>query len=68
MLFTECAEVACGMPYLPRGSTFDNAVKYVRSVMPDESYTVVDNVAAILCVQSRDYHEMVEQYNESGKD
>lgn len=47
---SECNEVASSMRTAgaPVFARFDDAVAYVRWVMPGESYTVVDNVAAAL--------------------
>jgi hypothetical protein len=41
---TECDEVA-GAMRPPRLSNFDEALAFVRREMPDETHTVIDNVA-----------------------
>lgn len=41
---TECKEVAASMA-APLFESFDEVVRYVRGRMPDESATVIDNVA-----------------------
>ena len=45
---TECDEVAAAMPALPHGYTMDEARRHIRTLMPDESEQVIDNVAESL--------------------
>ena len=46
---TECDEVADSMaPTAPQFSSFDEAARFVRCQMPDETATVIDNVAESL--------------------
>jgi len=49
---TECQEVAGNMPVTKR-LTFDEAMAYVRSQMPDETFTIRSNVAETLVYRSR---------------
>jgi hypothetical protein len=42
---TECDEVADNFPLPTRALTFDEALVIVRQMMPDESKTVLSNVA-----------------------
>ncbi len=49
---TEGDEVACAMPPLPQGSTMDEARRVVRTLMPDESEQVIDNVAESLYLRA----------------
>lgn len=44
---TECEEVATAM-VAPLFDSFDEVVRYVRGRMPDESVTVIDNVAQMM--------------------
>jgi hypothetical protein len=44
-LLTECDEVADNFPLPMRPLTFDDALAIVRQMMPDESETVLSNVA-----------------------
>lgn len=47
--YSECGEIADNMATsAPRFGTLFEAIRYVRQQMPDESVTVVDNVAASL--------------------
>ena len=50
---TECDEVAAAMPVLPPAYTLDETRRHVRTVMPDESEQVIDNVAESLYLRSR---------------
>jgi hypothetical protein len=53
-MFTECDEVAEPMrENAPRFTTLDQARQYVRSLMPDESCTVIDNTAESLLASQR---------------
>lgn len=53
---TEADEVACAMPTLPKGSSINEARRFVRSLMPDESEQVIDNVTESLYLRSRAVH------------
>lgn len=53
---TEADEVACAMPTLPKGSCINEARRFVRTLMPDESEQVIDNVAESLYLRSRSVH------------
>ncbi len=45
---TEADEVASAIPASHWGHTMDDARRFVRTLMPDESVQVVDNVAESL--------------------
>lgn len=49
---TECDEVADNMKP-PRFKSFDEASRWVRSRMPDESMQVIDNVAESLYLRQQ---------------
>jgi hypothetical protein len=49
---TECEEIAAAMP-LANFESLDAAIYHVRQLMPDESMTVIDNVAAALYERSK---------------
>jgi hypothetical protein len=53
---TECDEVADGFPLPKRRLTFDEALAIVRQTMPDESETVLSNVAERLRDRSHAKH------------
>ena len=53
---TECDDVADNFPLLTRPLTFDEAFSVVRQMMPDESETVLSNVAERLRDRSRAEH------------
>lgn len=53
---TEADEVACAMPTLPKGSSINEARRFVRTLIPDESEQVIDNVAESLYLRSRAVH------------
>jgi hypothetical protein len=53
---TECDEVADNFLLPPRRLTFDEALAIVRAQMPDESETVLSNIAERLRVRSRAEH------------
>jgi hypothetical protein len=42
---SECDEVADNLPLTPRRLIFDEALAIVRKIMPDESETILSNVA-----------------------
>ena len=44
---TECDEVADNIPLPSKRLTFDEALAIVREAMPDETVTVIDNVALL---------------------
>lgn len=46
--WTECDEVAANIPLLPAGTTMDECLAIVRRQMPEESNTVLANVAEAL--------------------
>ena len=50
---TECDEVADNFPLPPRRLTFDEALAIVRAQMPDESETILSNIAERLRDRSR---------------
>ncbi len=50
---SECDEVADNFPPPPRRLTFDEALAIVRAQMPDESETILSNVAERLRGRSR---------------
>ena len=50
---TECDEVADNMPLPLKQLTFDEALAVVREAMPDESATIISNVAYSLMQRSR---------------
>jgi hypothetical protein len=53
---TECDEVADNFPLPPRRLTFDEALAIVRAHMPDESETILSNIAERLRDRSRAEH------------
>ena len=53
---TECDEVADNFPPPPRRLTFDEALAIVRAHMPDESETILSNIAERLRDRSRTEH------------
>ena len=53
---TECDEVADNFPLPPRRLTFDEALAIVRAQMPDESETILSNIAERLRDRSRAEH------------
>ena len=52
MVRTECDEVADTMSLPTKTLTFDEALAIVREAMPDETATVIDNVAYSLMQRS----------------
>ena len=50
---TECDEVADNMPLPSKQVTFDEALAIVRETMPDETATIVSNVAYSLMKRSK---------------
>jgi hypothetical protein len=50
---TECDEVADNMPLPPKPLSFDEALAIVRETMPDESATIISNVAYSLMQRSK---------------
>ena len=52
-MYTECDEVADNMPLPPKQLTFDEALAIVREAMPDESATIISNVAYSLMQRSK---------------
>ena len=50
---TECDEVADNMPLPSKQLTFDEALAIVREAMPDETATIVGNVAYSLMQRSK---------------
>ena len=50
---TECDEVADNMPLPPKPLAFDEALAIVREAMPDESATIISNVAYSLMQRSK---------------
>jgi hypothetical protein len=52
MARTECDEVADNMPLPAKRLTFDEALAIVREAMPDETATVIGNVAYSLMQRS----------------
>ena len=52
----ECDEVADNFPLPKRPLTFDDALAIVRQMMPDESETVLSNVAERLRDRSHTEH------------
>jgi hypothetical protein len=50
---TECDEVADNMPLPAKQLTFDEALAVVRDAMPDESATIISNVAYSLVQRSK---------------
>ena len=50
---TECDEVADNMPLPSKQVTFDEALAIVREAMPDETVTIIDNVAYSLMQRSK---------------
>ena len=50
---TECDEAADNMPLPSKRLTFDDALAIVRGAMPDETVTVIDNVAYSLMQRSK---------------
>jgi hypothetical protein len=50
---TECNEVADNMPLPSTQVTFDEALAIVREAMPDETVTIIDNVAYSLMQRSK---------------
>jgi hypothetical protein len=50
---TECDEVADNMPLPTKPLTFDEALVIVREAMPDETATIVGNVAYSLMQRSK---------------
>ena len=55
-LATECGEVADNFPLPARPLTFDEALAIVRQMMPDESETILSNVAERLRDRSHAGH------------
>jgi hypothetical protein len=53
MVRTECDEVADNMLLPTKTLTFDEALAIVREAMPEETATVIDNVAYSLMQRSR---------------
>lgn len=58
---SECNEIAANMNP-PQFSSFDDAARWVREQMPDETTTIVDNIAESLmkkvrCAKARKAHE-----------
>jgi hypothetical protein len=53
---TECDDVADNFPLPTRPLTFDEALSIVRQMMPDESETVLSNVAERLRDRSHAGH------------
>ena len=53
---TECDEVADNLPLPTRPLTFDEALAIVRQIMPDESETILSNVAYRLRDRSHTGH------------
>ena len=52
-MYTECDEVADNMPLPSERVTFDEALAIVREAMPDETATIVSNVAYSLMQRSK---------------
>ena len=50
---TECDEVADNMPLPTKQLTFDEALAIAREAMPDESATIISNVAYSLMQRSK---------------
>jgi len=50
---TECDDVADNMPLPPKQLTFDEALAIVREAMPDETATIISNVAYSLMQRSK---------------
>ena len=50
---TECDEVADNMPLPSKQVTFDEALAIVRKAMPNETVTIIDNVAYSLMQRSK---------------
>ena len=50
---TECDEVADNMPLPSKQLTFDEALAVVREAMPEESATIISNVAYSLMQRSK---------------
>ena len=50
---TECDEVADNMPLPSKQVTFDEALAIVREAMPDETVTIIDNLAYSLMQRSK---------------
>jgi hypothetical protein len=50
---TECDEVADNMPLPSKRPTFDEALAIVREAMPDETATIISNVAYSLMQRSK---------------
>ena len=50
---TECDEVADNLPLPSKRLTSDEALAIVREAMPDETVTVIDNVAYSLMQRSK---------------
>jgi hypothetical protein len=52
-VYTECDEVADNMPLPSKRLTFDEALAIVREAMPDETATIISNVAYSLMQRSK---------------
>ena len=52
-MYTECDEVADNMPLPDKKLTFDEALEIVREAMPDETATIIGNVAYSLMQRSK---------------
>jgi hypothetical protein len=50
---TECDEVADNMPLPSKQLTFDEALAIVREAMPDETATIIGNVAYSLMQRAK---------------
>ncbi len=53
MTYTECDEVADSLGEITRLVTFSEALWLAKRAMPDESHTVISNVAYAIMTQSR---------------
>ena len=52
---TECDDIADNMPLPAKCLTFDEAIEIVREAMPDETVTVISNVAYSFMQRSKMY-------------
>jgi len=52
---TECDDIADNMPLPAKSLTFDEAIEIVREAMPDETVTVISNVAYSFMQRSKMY-------------
>ncbi len=54
---TECDEIADNMPLPAKPLTLDDALAIVREAMPNETVTVIDNVAYSLVQRSKGFRK-----------